>query len=147
MTCFRTFAHGGPACKRPSCSRQRFKRLFQGWVLRQAREHLGKCLYGLGCAYLGLTGSESVNRIEQAANESWGQLGYPGPEPRPLGRDVTSPGHGCKSCTGRQSLSRGICASETVKSAGFQTLGRVAYTVRIRARRGAQAARQETSWT
>jgi hypothetical protein len=133
--------------KRASSRSKRLQGLKKLQFLRPAGEHLREGSDGLHGSYLRLAGSQRVNRAEQATNESWGQLGHPDPDARPLGRDVISPGHAHKSCTGHESLSRGICTSKSVKSAGFQTLGRVAYTVRIRARRTAPAARQEAPWT
>jgi hypothetical protein len=114
--------------------------------VRAMAKHLLKQRHGI-CGGGGVGRRHESEGVKQAANESWGQLGHPNPDARPLGRDVISPGHEHKSCTGHEPLSRGICASESAKSAGFQTLGRVAHTVRIRARRDAPAAQQETQWT
>jgi hypothetical protein len=135
---------------RKGCSRFPFDRrkcLICATSHRASAQHFGEGSDGIG----GIGGGHPLkcrDCSKQAANESWVQpLSYTSPDSLPLAADVSATGHAHKSCTGRQSLSRGICVSESVKAAGFQTLWRVAYTVRIRARRGALGAQQEVSWT
>jgi hypothetical protein len=51
---------------------------------------------------------EAIQGSEQTANESWGQLGHPCPDARPLSGEVISPGHGYQSYIGAARAARGI---------------------------------------
>jgi hypothetical protein len=94
--------------ERMRLGRDRFQGLGERWHARASAEYLSECRDGFGCRHRGLAACQGVNGLEQAANESWGQPGYPVPDSRPLSGEVISPGHGYQSYTGAARAARGI---------------------------------------
>lgn len=81
----------------------------QPLLLRQVRPAIARNFLQGGNGFHGvaaLRDRQEFKGSEQAANESWGQLGYPVPDSRPLAADVSAAGHAYRSYTGAPHLSR-----------------------------------------